>query len=208
MKDTVEYYEYISKSDEKQDPAQLEESKSKIVKNLNDITNKLNFAIFCKIVCFYFNLFKRLIERQISLNNRIINEIIRKYEKSGNNHSEIVNNDLNQNFAKVLIDFSEDLFSVINMIIKFSNDKINETINRRKIDDLTVNQFNQMIMLFEMIKSWFKTDLAQLYTIQYEEEIGIPSLKSFLNKYNNNFHKISITPLINLQSEREKGNMT
>lgn len=146
-----------------------------------------------------------MIERQISLNNRIINEIIKKYEKSSSINSEIVNNDLNQNFVKVLVDFSEDLFSVINMIIKFSNDKINETINRRKIDDLTVNQFKQMITLFEMIKSWFKTDLAQLYTIQYEDEISIPSLKSFLNKYNNNFHKISITPLVNLQSEREKG---
>ena len=164
----------------------------------------MNFAIFCKIVFFYFNIFKRLIERQISLNNRIINEIIRKYEKNNSNQSEIVNNDLNQNFAKVLVDFSEDLFSVINMIIKFSNDKINETINRRKIDDLTVNQFKQMITLFEMIKNWFKIDLAQLYTIQYEEEISIPSLKSFLNKYNHNFNKISITPLINLQNEREK----
>lgn len=89
------------------------------------------------------------------------------------------------------------------MTIKFMSDKLTETINRRKIEELSVSQFKQLINIFEMVKNWVTVELNHLM-IDKDKEINIPSLKSLLNKYNSYFQKISTVSLINLQIEREK----
>ena len=110
--------------------------------------------------------------------------------------------DLDKNTYKVLLELSEDFFSVINMIVKFMSDKIAEAMNLKKIEELSVTQFRQFIHIFDLIKSWSSNDLVKIVTLKLEPKK--PALQSLLQKYNTFSQKISILSLNNLRIEREK----
>lgn len=110
--------------------------------------------------------------------------------------------DLDKNSYKMLLELSEDLFSLINMIIKFMSDKLSEALNLKKIEELTVNQFRQFIHIFEYVRSWISNDFLKKATIYAEPKK--PALQTLLQKYNTFSQKISILSLNNLRIEREK----
>ena len=74
------------------------------------------------------------------------------------------------------------------------NDKLTETLNRRKIEELSVSQFKQFIHIFEIVKNWVNTELNQILTLKLDFEVSLPSLKSLVPSPN----KTGTTEIINL----------
>ena len=167
--------------------------------NLTDIISKFNYTLFHKLILFFFQIFQKITERHANINTLIITNIVQFFD---NIDAEAEIKDLDKNTYKILLELAEDLFSVINMIVKFMSDKMSEALNLKKIEELSVNQFRQFIHIFDLIKSWVNNDLTKMVFLKLEAKK--PSLQILLQKYNSFAQKISILSLNNLRIEREK----
>ena len=169
------------------------------VTNLTDIISKFTFTLFHKLMLFFFQIFQRITERHMAINNLIVSSLITFYD-SQDNDGEV--KDLDKNTYKILVELAEDFSSVISMTVKFMSDKISEALNLKKIDYLSVTQFRQFIHIFDLIKSWVNNDITKILTLKLEPKK--PALQTLVQKYNGFSQKISILSLNNLRIEREK----
>lgn len=138
-------------------------------------------------------------ERHANVNSLIMLSMINFFD---NNDGEVEIKDLDKNTYKMLLELSDEIFSVITMIVKFMSDKLSEALNLKKIEDLSVNQFRQFIHIFDLIRTWVSNDLLKKVVINIEPKKA--SLQTIVQKYNAFTQKVSILSLNNLRIEREK----
>ena len=174
----------------------------------------MSFDLYIKFLLFYFELYRRLIDRLLSLHNKALGGMLSYFEKNflfvGEPQAE-ENPDLqpfDRPSQRILADTTEDFYSTIAMVMKFLNEKLIEMINAYSIDTIDIIQFHKLQAFFEVLKKCFESQMRVNETVSEWLKTDNQALLSVVNKVKAGYmDKIAISPLSNLKSECEKSNV-
>lgn len=176
------------------------------------VQKTLPFELHLKLIIFYFETFKRFIGEHFELNHRILSTLVEYYnhnfvEKGGApSTSYPYTQTLDTKAMKDLNETVQEFYLTLAMIFKYFDDRMTEVINIRSFENISIQQFTQLVGVFERIIDYFHN------TLQIEERLNswIVSDKESIKKpllrlVSSLSDKITISPIQTLMIEIERG---
>ena len=173
------------------DAIKLKSSESKPNEDQYFINCESSIFFALKIICFLFQIYKKLFERQIFLSNQIVlllcTDVIIKEQSV-----------LNPIKVRQIID---GLKKLTKSIIKFIIQNIIETINQIKSEYLLLSHFRQMNSIFDNVSKWLSSENLNLLRKSIKNSSDCETLKYYLEI---NYSTKAFSKLSSCKIEREK----
>lgn len=123
------------------------------------------FDLYLKMIVFYFETFQRFLTMHFNLNSKILSALVDFYncnfvEKGSQNtagYSYLQT--LDTKSMKDLNETVQEFYLTLAMIFKYFNDRLAEIIALRNNENMSLQQFTQMVKVFEYITNYFQNDL-------------------------------------------------
>ena len=192
----------------------------------SDFMSKVPPSVYIKFLLFYFEIFKRLISRNLSLNLKILEEVLKYFNQNYIDSSSLPNDysingsmmllneygeqlrRLDQASLKILTESVDEFYSVLAGIIKFFVNQMTEMINKIKYENISIYEFHKLVDIFEKIRKYFDNTIKINNALNTWYKTDKQRIRTEINKLTSNIiDKISITPILNLRTQCEKSKL-
>lgn len=151
------------------------------------INNETNLNFCFKTICFLFQIYKRIFERLIALNNQIVQGILQ--------------NKIDSNKSFKIID---GIKITLNSLIEFLLNNIFGTLSQIKPEFLNLSHFRQMNSIFDLIYKWFNKENLKILMSSVKDFIAPDASNYYLESVNSFDQAFDHIPKFKIEREKSK----
>jgi len=170
------------------------------------------FDLYLKMIVFYFETFQRFLTMHFNLNSKILSALVDFYNRnfvekgSQNAGGYSYLQTLDTKSMKDLNETVQEFYLTLAMIFKYFHDRLAEIVALRNNENISLQQFAQMVKVFEYITNYFQNDLQlneklNSWVVSDKESIRKPLIRLVSGLSD----KITISPTQNLFIQLQRG---